>query len=177
FIENQLGEFVNDGYDGDVEMQSTPRDDGKFYVWTAQDGRKAFALQQGSLVFFGNDESAIERCQAVKRGEAESIAKNAKITDDDGRIAFGYVSPEGIAQIANIAGVSLAMGASEEEEVKSFVARVLPEILRNSVKELTWTMAMGKDGIEDKVIIELDDESSRVFSETIVPGPSGTTQL
>ena len=177
FIENQLGEFVNDVYDGEVELQATPREDGKFYVWTAKDGRKAFALQQGSLVFFGNDESAIDRCQAVKRGEAESIAKNSKITDDEGRMAFGYISPEGIGQIANIAGVSLAMGASEAEEVKSFVARVLPEILRNSVKELTWTMAMGKDGIEDKVIIELDDESSRVFSETIVPGPSGTTQL
>ena len=177
FIENQLGEFVNDVYDGEVEMQSTPRDDGRFYVWTAQDGRKAFALQQGSLVFFGNDESAIERCQAVKRGEAESIAKNSKITDDEGRMAFGYISSEGIGQIANIAGVSLAMGASEEDEVKSFVAGVLPEILRNSVKELTWTMAMSKDGIEDKVVISLDDESSRVFSETIAPVPAGTTQL
>ena len=177
FIENQLGEFVNDVYDGEVEMQSTPRDDGKFYVWTAQDGRKAFALQQGSLVFFGNDESAIERCQAVKRGEAESIAKNSKILDDDGRIAFGYVSPEGIGQLANISGVSLAMGASEEEEVKSFVARVLPEILRNSVKELTWTATTNEKGIEDKVAITLDDESSRVFSETIVPTASGTAQL
>jgi len=177
FIENQLGEFVNDVYDGEVEMQSTPRDDGKFYVWTAQDGRKAFALQQGSLVFFGNDESAIERCQAVKRGEAESMAKSSKITDDGGRIAFGYVSPEGIGQLANIAGVSLAMGASEEEEVKSFVARVLPEILRNSVKEVTWSASKSEQGIEDKVVVTLDDESSRVFSETIVPAPPGTTQL
>jgi len=176
FIENQLGEFVNNVYDGEVEMQTTPRDDGKFYVWTAQDGRKAFALQQGSLVFFGNDESAIERCQAVKRGEAESIAKNSKVTDDDGRLAFGYVSPEGVGQIANIAGVSLAMGASEEEEVKSFVARVLPEVLRNSVKELTWSAARTGQGIEDKVVITLDDESSHVFSETIVPSQSGSTQ-
>jgi hypothetical protein len=177
FIENQLGEFVNGVYDGEVEMHSTPRDDGKFYVWTAQDGRKAFALQQGSLVFFGNDESAIDRCLAVKRGEAESIAKNSKITEDDARIAFGYVSPEGVGQIANIAGVSIAMGASEEEEVKSFVARVLPEILRNSVKELTWSATKTEQGIEDKVVISLDDESSRVFNETIVPAPQGTIQL
>ncbi len=123
FIENQLGEFVNDVYGGEVEMEMTPRNDGKFYVWTAQDSRKAFALQQDSLVFFGNDETAIERCQAVKRGEADSIAKNPKITDED-RLAFGYVSPDGIGQIANIAGVSMAMGASEEDEVKSFVAGV-----------------------------------------------------
>ncbi|PYT01554.1 MAG: hypothetical protein DMF63_01535 [Acidobacteria bacterium] len=177
FIEDQLGEFVNEVYDGEVEMQAIPRDDGKFYTWKAKDGRKAYALQQGSLIFFGNDESAIERCLAVKRGEAESIAKNSKVTDDEGRLAFGYVSPEGVGQIANIAGAFLAKNTSEEEEVQSFVARVLPEILRNSLKELTWTMAMNKDGIEDKAVITLDDESSRVFGETIVPGQAGGVQL
>ena len=154
----------------------TPRNDGKFYVWTAQDGRKAYALQQGSLVFFGNDETSIERCQAVKRGEAESIAKNPKITDGD-RLAFGYISPEGVGQIANIAGISLAMGASEEDEVKSFVARVLPEMLRNAVKEVTWTASTNDKGIEDKVVVALDDESAKVFGETLVPAQAGESRL
>ena len=176
FIENQLGEFVNDVYGGDVELEMTPRNDGKFYVWTAQDGRKAYALQQGSLVFFGNDETSIERCQAVKRGEAESIAKNPKITDGD-RLAFGYISPEGVGQIANIAGISLAMGASEEDEVKSFVARVLPEMLRNAVKEVTWTASTTDKGIEDKVVVALDDESAKVFGETLVPAQAGESRL
>jgi hypothetical protein len=176
FIENQLGEFVNDVYGGEVEMEMTPRNDGRFYVWKAQDGRKAFALQQDSLIFFGNDESAIERCLVVKRGEAESIANNPKITDDD-RLAFGYISTQGIGQIANIAGVSLAMGASEEEEVKSFVAGVLPEILRNSVKDVTWTASASEKGIEDKVVVTLDDESARVFDETLTPAPAGQSQL
>ena len=176
FIENQLGEFVNDVYGGEVEMEMTPRNEGKFYVWTAQDGRKAFALQQDSLVFFGNDETAIERCQAVKRGEADSIAKSPRVTDDD-RLAFGYVSSEGIGQIANIAGVSLAMGASEEEEVKSFVAGVLPEILRNSVKDLTWAASLTDKGIEDKLTVTLDDESARVFDETLAPAQAADSQL
>jgi hypothetical protein len=176
FVENQLGEFVNEVYDGAIELEITTRKDGEFYVWTSQDGRKAYALQQGSLVFFGNDESAIERCQAVKRGEAESIAKNPKITDGE-RIAFGYVSPEGVGQIANIAGIWLAMGASEEDEVKSFIARVLPEILRNTVREVTWTAAASDGIIEDRFIISLDEESSRVFSETIVPGQNGARGL
>ena len=170
FIENQLGEFINNVYGGEIEMERTPRNDGKFYVWTAQDGRKAYAFQQGSLVFFGNDESAIERCQAVKRGEAEAIAGNPKISGAGENLAFGYISPEGVGQIANIAGMSIAMGASEESEVKSFVAGVLPQILRNSVKEITWTATRSADGIEDKLVVSLDDESSRVFAETIVPG-------
>ena len=176
FVENQLGEFVNELYDGAIELEITSRKDGEFYVWTSPEGRKAYALQQGSLVFFGNDESAIERCQAVKRGEAESIAKNPKITDGE-RIAFGYVSPEGVGQIANITGIWLAMGASEEDEVKSFIARVLPEILRNTIREVTWTAATSDGIIEDKFIISLDDESSRVFNETIVPGQGVGTGL
>jgi len=172
FIENKLGEFVNEVYGGEVEMEMTPRNDGKYYVWSSGDGRRAFALQQDSLIFFGNDDSAIERCQAVKRGEAESIAKNPNLTDAD-LLAFGYISPEGIGQIANIAGVSMAMGASEEEEVKGFVAGVLPQILRNSVKDITWTASASEKGVEDKVVINLDDESARVFDETLTPSTGG----
>ncbi len=176
FIENQLGEFVNDVYGGEVSLDVTSRSDGKYYVWTAQDGRKAFALQQDSLVFFGNDEAAIQQCLAVKRGEAESIARNPKITDED-RLVFGYISTQGIGQIANLAGVSFAMGASEEDEVKSFVAGVLPQILRDSVQEVTWTASATEKGIEDKLVVTLDDESARVFDETLTPAQAGDSQL
>ncbi|HEX6125458.1 MAG TPA: hypothetical protein VFZ23_08825 [Pyrinomonadaceae bacterium] len=177
FVENALGEFVNEAYDGAIELEITTRTDGEFYVWTSQEGRKAYALQQGSLVFFGNDESAIERCQAVKRGEAESIANNAKVADGGERLAFGYVSTDGVGQIANIAGISLAMRASEEAEVKSFVARVLPEILRNSLKDLTWSAVKTESGIEDKFVAGLDEESARVFDETLVPESPGSPDL
>ncbi|HXK39794.1 MAG TPA: hypothetical protein VJ837_03100, partial [Candidatus Paceibacterota bacterium] len=168
FVEDKLGEFVNEAYAGEVELEKTPRNDGQYYVWTSQDGQKAYAFQRGSLVYFGNDESAIERCLAVARGEAESIAKSAKITEGD-RLAFGYISPEGVGQIANIAGVTLAMGASEEEEVKSFIATVLPQLLRNSVREITWTATRTDAGIEDRLAVRLDDESAHVFSETLIP--------
>jgi hypothetical protein len=176
FVENKLGEFINDVYGGEIELEVTPRNDGRYYVWTAQDGRKAYALQQGSLVFFGNDDSAIDQCQAVKRGEAESIAKSGKVAEGE-RLAFGYVSPEGVGQIANIAGMALALGASEEDEVKSFVARVLPEILRNSVRDITWTATRNESGVQDRIVATLDDESSSVFNETIVPAEQSALEV
>lgn len=176
FTEDKLGEFINEVYGGEVQLETYPKYDGKFFVWTAQDGRKAYALVQGSVIFFGNDETAIEKCLAVKRGEADSIAKNPKVTDGE-RLAFGYVSPDGVAQIANIAGISLAMNASEESEVKSFVARVLPEMLRNSVKEITWTAAKTEHGIEDKFAIRMNAEVSQVFNETLVPSGLKATNL
>lgn len=169
FIEDKLGEFINDVYGGGVELVVTRKDGGEFYVWTSQDGRKAFALQQGSLVLFGNDETAIEKCQAVRRGEAESIAKNPKVTDGD-RIAFGYVSPDGLAQLANIEGVSIAMEAGEDAEVKSFIARVLPEILRTSVTDLAWSASRSASGIEDSYDIGLNPQVAQVFAPALTSG-------
>ncbi|MBC7901757.1 MAG: hypothetical protein H7070_17090 [Saprospiraceae bacterium] len=176
FTENKLGEFINEVYGGGVELETSDKNEGKYFIWTSQDGRKAYALVQGSVIFFGNDESAIEKCLAAKRGESDSIAKNPKVTTGD-RLAFGYVSNDGIAQIANLAGIHLAMASSEEGEVKSFVARVLPEILRGSVKEVTWTAAKTETGIEDKFTIATAPEVARVFDETLVPAGSTDANL
>jgi len=157
FAENKLGEFINDTYGGDVELMTSSKYDGKFYTWTAKDGRKAFALVQGSVVYFGNDVSAIEKCQAVKRGEADPIAGNEKLDNAD-RLASGFVSREGMAQLSNIIGISLAMNAGEDTDIRSFVARVLPEILRNSVDELTWESTKTENGISDRYAIDLNNE-------------------
>lgn len=176
FAENKLGEFINEIYGGEVELETSPKYDGKYYVWSAQDGRKAYGLVIGSLIFFGNDESAIEKCIAVRKGEAEPISKNTKLPTGD-FLSSGYVSPDGVAQLANIVGIQLALGAGEEEEVRGFVARVLPELLRNSVKEITWTAARSEKGIEDKYIIEPDPESANVFAETLTPAETNVNGL
>jgi hypothetical protein len=167
FTENKLGEFVNDAYDGEVALETSDKNDGKHFVWTAKDGRKAFALVLGSLVLFSNDESGIDKCLAVKRGESESIAKNSKITDGD-NLAFGYVSPDGVAQISNLVGVYMGMRAAEETEVKSFIASVLPGILRNSVKDVSWTAVKnGDQGVIDDYTITLNADVAKVFGETM----------
>lgn len=170
FTEGELGSFINEVYGGEVTLDISDKHDGKYFVWTARDGRKAYALVIGSVVFFGNDESAIEKCLAVKRGEIDPISKNQKITDGE-RLAFGYISPDGVAQVANIAGISLALQASDAGEVRSFVSRVLPDILRNSMREVTWQAFATEDGrIEDRYTVSFPPETARVFEETLLPG-------
>jgi hypothetical protein len=177
FTENKLGEFVNDTYGGEVALETSDKSGGKYFVWTARDGRKAFALVQGSLVFFSNDGSGIDKCLAVKRGEAESMAKNSKITDTD-RIAFGYVSPDGIAQISNLVGVYMGMRAAEETEVSSFIAGVLPGILRNSMKDISWTAVKnGDQGVEDDYTFTLNADVAKVFGETMRQADNLDTDL
>jgi len=171
FAENKLGEFVNDIYGGGVELERFPRFDGDYFVWTADDGRKAYGLVIGSVIFFGNDETAIEKCVTVRKGEAESIAKNSKLPSGE-FLASGYVSPDGVAQISNLATIQLAVGAGEEEEVRGFIARVLPEILRKSVKEVTWTATRDEPSkrINDQFSVELEPEVSKVLSESLAGG-------
>jgi hypothetical protein len=179
FTENKLGEFINETYGGEVTLETADKHGGKYFIWTAQDGRKAYALVRGSLIFFGNDESAIEKCLAVTRGEAESITKNPKIAAlPPDSLASGYVSTDGVAQISNIASISLAIGASEEGEVKSFIARVLPEIVRNSATEATWTVSKTEDGrLTDSYSIYLKPETAKVLGETMVPSTEAGSEL
>ena len=173
FTEGKLGEFVNETYGGEVVLDAAEKNGGKSFVWTAKDGRKAFAFVKDSRVFFSNDETALEKSLAVSRGEADSLLKNealSKMRDTAKEaLAFGYVSADGVAQISNLAGVSTAVEATDDDEGRSFIARVLPQILRGSVREIFWTATKTEQGIEDKYTISLTPENSAVVKETLVP--------
>ncbi|MGH7783881.1 MAG: hypothetical protein ACREO5_08610, partial [Candidatus Binatia bacterium] len=178
FAENQLGEFINNVYGGGVSLDTAPKNGGTYYTWTAEDGRKAYAFVDGSLIFFGNDESSIDKCIAVKNGQADSILKNPKLPAADPNVlASGYVSTDGIAQIANIVGLAMAAQTGEAEQVKSFIAGVLPQILRSSISDVTWTATKTEQGIEDKYLISTAPDVSNVLSETMAPGESLDTSL
>jgi hypothetical protein len=173
FTEEKLGEFVNETYGGEVTLDAADKNGGKSFVWTARDGRKAFAFVKDSRVFFSNDETTLEKSLSVARGEADSLLKNeslAKMRDTaKAALAFGYVSPDGVAQISNLAGVSTAVEATDDDEGRSFIARVLPQILRGSVREIFWTATRTEQGIEDKYAIALTPENTAVVRETLVP--------
>ncbi len=169
FTENKLGEFINGTYGGDVTLETNDRNGGKYFTWTSQDGSKAYALVRGSLIFFGNDESAIEKCLAVILGEADSIAKNPKITAlPPDSLASGHVSTDGIAQISNIVGLKFANEAGEAPEVQSGIASILPQLLRNSITEVSWLSTKNQLGIEDKLQISISPDMASVLTETIV---------
>jgi hypothetical protein len=178
FAENQLGELINNVYGGGINLDTAPKNGGTYYVWTAEDGRKAYAFVDGSLIFFGNDESSIDKCLAVKRGEADSILKNPKLpAPAPNALASGYVSTDGVAQIANIIGLAMAAGIGEEEQVKSFIAGVLPQLIRSSLSDVSWTATKTEQGIEDKWLISTAPDVSNVFSETLAPSGNVDTSL
>lgn len=177
FAQDQLGEFVNKIYGGGVQLETAPKDGGTSYVWTAEDGRKSFAFVTGSLILFSNDESSIERVQAVRRGETDPISKNGKVPSGEDALAVGYISTEGIGQIANIIGVQKAKESGEASEVQSFVARVLPQLLRGTITEATWTARKTEQGIDDRLNLTLNSDIAPVFYETFAAAETADNSL
>ena len=176
--ENQLGSFVKKTYGADVALEKSEKGDAKIFVWTAKDGRKLISAVSGSVIYVGNDESVIDKCLAIKRGFGENLSSNeqlakARESASGQSLAFGYISSDGVAQIANLLGVSTAIDASEDDAVRGFVAKTLPVLVQKSVKDVVWTARRTEKGIEDKVFINTVDEVSSVFKETIGSG-SGT---
>ncbi|MEQ1603548.1 MAG: hypothetical protein ABL999_01615 [Pyrinomonadaceae bacterium] len=167
FAEKKLSGFVADVYQGEPQLEKTEKLGGKYFTWTAKDGRKAFALVIDSLIYFGNDASAIEKCVAVKKGEADSIAKTGKPPNSvPNSLASGYVSTDGVAQIAALAGLSFATQASDDEEVQSAVAGILPKLIRGTVTDASWTAMRSPQGYEDKWQVTMPQEIASVFNES-----------
>ena len=84
-----------------------------------------------------------------------------------GTLASGYVGPDGIAQIANIIGLKFASETGEDSEVQSAIAGILPQLVRGSVTDITWTATKTEQGIEDKYSITMPPDVASVFNETI----------
>ena len=98
FAEKKLGSFVEKIYDQSLTLEKSDKNGGKYFTWTADDGRKAYALVIDSVIYFGNDETSIEKCLAVRRNEADSITETGKVQPTDPKtLASGYVSTDGIA--------------------------------------------------------------------------------
>jgi hypothetical protein len=178
FAEQKLGSFVSDLYKSEPALERSEKHGGKYLKWTAEDGRKAYALVIESLIFFGNDESAIDKSIAVRSGQADSFAKTGKLeTAASGALASGFISTEGIGQIANIIGLQLATDASEESEVQSAIAALVPQLIRGWITEVRWTQTRTERGIEDRWRVTMPPETAKIFAETMAPANKIDEQL
>lgn len=170
--ENQIGNFLKGQYGDDVKFDKGEKNGVKFFNWTSKNNEKIFSIVSGSIILVGNDETVIEKCLAVKKGETEQITKNQQFADayaqNANNLAFGYISADGIGQISNLAGVSLAIGTSEEDIVRSFIAKNVPVLVQKTAKEIIWTAKKTENGIEDNLSIKVEPEISNIWKETLI---------
>lgn len=169
FAEAKLGGFVADIYGSEPKLEKSEKAGGSYFAWTAADGRKAFALVTGGLIYFGNDEGLIDHCIAVRKGEGTAFDARSLHPSAPTDLAYGYISPDGMAQIANVLGVRLAAESTEEGEVRSAIASVLPKLIRGAVRDVHWTAKKKDDKVEDRWEIDIPNEVAAVFAETMTP--------
>jgi hypothetical protein len=166
FAEKGLGSFVADVYRTEPALEKLPKHGGTYLKWSVKDGRKAFALVIESVIYFSNDESAIDKCVAVRRGESDSMAKSGKLPQRvPNSLASGYITPDGVAQIAALAGMSFASQSSDDEEVQSAVAGILPQLIRGTVTDIAWNASQSQQGYEDKLVFGANAETGPVLAE------------
>ena len=172
-VEYNLDNFIRKQYGADATLEKNPKDNGTLYKWTSNDNRQSFAFVEGSLVFFGNNLESIEKCVAAKNNTAENLTNNGLLNSKreaaNNSLAFGYISGDGIKQIADLVGIKQAIETSEENAPRSFISKILPEIVRGTIKEISWTAIKNENKIEDKFFIETTPEISNVLKETIIP--------
>lgn len=168
FVEDRIGELINQVYGGDVGLESYPKADGRYYVWTAPDGRRAFAFVVGSLVFLANDEAALEKALNVRSGLEPPLS--FETNGEDFAAVRGVVTEAGIGQISNFAAIKLAIESGEDDEVRQFISRALPEAARNAVKEIYWASRVDKTGVEDRYRVVIEPKIAEVLNETLAPG-------
>jgi hypothetical protein len=168
FAEQKLGDLAAGIFGGEATLEESGKYGGKFFIWTAPDGRKAFALVIDSLIWFGNDENAIEKSLATRRGELPNIAGIGKPQPSEpGMLGSGYVSADGIGQIANLAAMKIATETGDQGELRTVVAAVLPEMIRSSATEIRWASYRAEQGIEDRFTAVLTAERKAANSEVL----------
>jgi hypothetical protein len=166
FLEGPIADFVSDSYGKEVKTSRIDDQDGAITEWKAADGRKAFATSADDLVFFSNDLSALQLVLVTRRGERDNLSGNSalKRIRGDWMTAAGYISKEGVAQLSNLVGISTALTTTDDEDGRSFIARIIPDLLRANVKEVLWTSKISEDGIEDRYEIVLAAEVAEQMS-------------
>ena len=174
-VENGLNNFIRQTYGAETRLEKSEKNGETLFTWAGRGGRRIFALVDGSIIYFSNDEGALEKALAVRRGAAENLTKNeALVREHSGTnnyLAFGFVTSEGVSQVANYFGVSTAIATSDEEAPRNLIAKILPEMLKNTVQEITWTSHFRNGKIEDTFKFKTEPEISKILSETLVGEP------
>lgn len=168
FAEQRLGGFVAKIYGAEPTLEQSAKHGGKYFTWTLGE-RKAHALVIESLIWFGNDETAIEKSLAVRRGDGESITK--KLGDGSAAhdvIVSGHVLPEGVTSIASLISLKAASQTNVDPNRAPNIADALAILIRDSVVEISWNARRTSSGIEDIFVATLPSVQRRSSSGEMI---------
>lgn len=160
-VEKRIGDFARRAYT-EPRIESKETEGVKFTTWSAPESeRRIIAAVTGSLAVIGNDESTVQACLAVRRGERPSLAGNMQLEEmrrrvgSSGTAAFGYVSPSGATKLLEVAATIFFGQASQDAQVQSLIASMLPQLAGKTLGSAGWSARFDGGSVEDHYYISL----------------------
>jgi hypothetical protein len=155
-VEARIGSFATRTYVNPFVERKTV-DGVQWITWTApSQDRRIIAAVTGSLVLVANDEAVIRACLDAKRGARPSLAGNQALADmrqrmnGSGALAFGYVSPEGVARLLDVYAVLFAAQMTDNPELQELGARLSGEVARKTFGAMGWSARVFEGRVEDR---------------------------
>jgi hypothetical protein len=131
-----------------------------FLYWKSKDNRNLTAAISGNIAFIGNNEATIAEFLAVKDGTSPNLLDNETLSElsKQQSLGFGLMTKKGATEIGNILSIRFAIEASDEAIVRSLITKILPNLIEQSVEEITWVANSKSGKIEDVFQLKLKPE-------------------
>jgi hypothetical protein len=179
-VEKRIGDFARRAY-GEPHVESSEIEGVKFIKWSAPGSERLIvAAVVGSLAVIGNDESAVQVCLAVRRGERPALAGNAQMEEMRKRVgsqtavAFGYVSPVGATKLLEIAATIFFGQAAQDPQIQSLIASMLPQLASKVLGGAGWSARFAGGLVEDQYYLSLQNNVAARLGDALASPPGAT---
>lgn len=174
-VEKRIGAFARRAYRSPAVERKTI-DDIEFVTWKAPEGeRQIVAAVTGSLAVIGTDENSVRAILAVKRGERPSLLGNPALEEMRSRVdarnarAFGYVSPQGAAQLLELGVAAYAGQISNNPQIQGAIASRLPQLANKLLGGAGWSARFVNGAVEDRYFLALQNGVAARLKEPLTP--------
>lgn len=179
-IENRIGNFAQRAYTN-PKIERKELNGAKWTIWNAPSGdRKIIAAITGSVAIIGNDDEAVLKCLAVRRGEAPNIENNAELQamrlrlSNKDTAAFGFITSKGAATLFQTLGIIYAAQSTNDPRALSIAASMLPQLSAKLAGTIGWNAKFSNGGVEDTYLISTWNEVSSKLITSLQPAPNLT---
>ncbi len=174
-VEKRIGEFARRAYKTPA-VERKKIDDIEFVTWKAPAGeRQIVAAVTGSIAVIGTDENSVRTILAVKRGERPSLLGNPALEEMRRRVdaqkgaAFGYVSPQGAAQLLELGIAAYAGQISNNPQIQGAIASRLPQLAGKLLGGAGWSARFTDGVVEDRYFLGLQNGAAARLKEPLAP--------
>ena len=165
-IEKLVGDLARRAY-GSPLVQRSESDEELRITWISPvDARRKIVVGMiESVAVIGNDETVVEACLAVRRGERPGLAGDREIGNmrarvgADGALAFGYIPPGNAGRLLEVA--ALPYVKQLPSSVQSVAAGILPQLANRILGGAAWSTRAAPDAIEDTYFVSLQNGTAQ----------------